>query len=304
MKVAVTGATGVVGKAAVRALVASGHDVFGLARTAGKARVVESLGAVPVHADLFDPDSLGAVFAGCDAVYHLATRVPIGSGSLREKAWREHDRILRRGAAAVAEAARFAGVRRLVQQSTTSVYADHGEDWITEEALLDITAATEPASIAESVAQAFAADCAGAQRTAVILRLGQVLGEDPQTRWMLGEARRRRAFTVGSPQAWTPVLHTDDLPGALLAALDAPGGTYNVGAAPVRRGELLAGFGAAVGRPAPGLRRAPLLGDHAEPLRRSLRVATEHFTAQTGWSPSRPAFDVAWFDASVAAVVR
>jgi len=302
VKVAVTGATGIVGRAAVRALVEAGHDVFGLARTAGRARLVESLGATPVHADLFDPDSLLALFTGCDVVYNLATRVPVGS--LREKAWREHDRILRRGAAAVAEAAERAGVRRLVQESTCSLYADHGEEWVTEDALLDITVATEPASMAESAAQCFAADSLGAQRTAVILRLGRILGEDPQTRWMLGEARRRRAFVVGPAEAWTPVLHIDDLAGALAAALDAPGGTYNVAAEPVRRRELLAGFAIAVDRPAPGMRRSPLRGDHAEPLRRSVRVATEHLTAQTGWAPLRPIFDPSWFDALVAVGAR
>lgn len=299
MKVAVTGATGVLGRAAVRALVSAGHDVFGLARTAGKAQLLESYDVTPVHADLFDRDSLVAMFTGCDVVLNLATHVPVGS--LREKAWREHDRILRWGAATVAEAAAAAGVRRLVQESTSSVYADHGDGWITEDSLLDITAATEPASMAESVAQSFAADVPGGQRTAVILRWGRILGEDPQTRWMLGETRRRRAFTVGHPEAWTPVVHTDDLGGAVLAALEAPGGTYNVNAEPVRRSELLAGLGEALGRPAPGLRRAPLLGDHAEPLRRSLRVCAEHLTAQTGWTPLRPTFDATWFAPLVAA---
>ena len=93
MKVAVVGATGVIGTSAVRALVAAGHDVFALARTPDKAESLESRGATAVSADLFDHDSLVALFEGCDAVVNAATRIPVGFRAARSSAWRENDRL-------------------------------------------------------------------------------------------------------------------------------------------------------------------------------------------------------------------
>ena len=51
MKVFVAGATGVLGRQLVPQLVARGHEVVGMARTASKQDLVRSLGARPVVAD-------------------------------------------------------------------------------------------------------------------------------------------------------------------------------------------------------------------------------------------------------------
>ena len=75
---------------------------------------------------------------------------------------------------------------------------------------------------------------------------------------------------------------------AVVAALHAPKGVYNVGAAPVLRGELVDGYAKAAGVDSaaflgPVLRR--LAGSRIEPLTRSLRISSDHFSAQTGWQP-------------------
>jgi nucleoside-diphosphate-sugar epimerase len=57
MKVFVAGATGVLGRALVPQLVARGHDVVGMTRTASKQDLVRSLGARAVVADALDPDA-------------------------------------------------------------------------------------------------------------------------------------------------------------------------------------------------------------------------------------------------------
>ena len=48
------------------------------------------------------------------------------------------------GVANVVEAARTAGVRRVVQESVSMLYADQGDEWITEQSPVDITPMTEP----------------------------------------------------------------------------------------------------------------------------------------------------------------
>lgn len=298
MKVAVTSATGVLGRAAVATVAGAGHDVRGLARTAAEAQRLEAWGATPVCADVADRDALVAAFTGCDAVCSLAPEAPVGRRNGRGRAWRDHDRSRSRAAVAVAAAARAAGVRRLVQESTSLLYADHGEEWVTEQSLLDITAATEPATVAEAHAQGFGAECRGGERSAVILRFGQVLGDDLASLCMARSALRGRPVGFGRPEGWAHVVHTDDLGGAVLAALRAPAGTYNVGAQPVRRAEIAAAVGEALDRPAPDLHgrlRTRLAGSRAESWGRSLRVSSDEIVAHTGWSPDRPVLGADWF---------
>lgn len=295
MKVAVVGATGVIGTSAVRALVAAGHDVFALARTPDRAESLESRGATAVSADLFDPDSLVALFEGCDAVVNAATRIPVGFRAARSSAWRENDRLRTEGVRRVTEAAREAHVRRLVQESISLVYADHGDDWIDEQSSLGINSATEPAAVAESHVQDYQSDL----RQGVVLRFGLLVGDDDTTRFLLRGARRGRPIGLGSPDGWVHPLHTDDVGPAVVAALTAPSGVYNVGAEPVRRRDLVQGFADAVGRDSVGfmgpmLRR--LSGRRAEPVTRSLRVTSEHFRGRTGWTPRRAHFDASWLE--------
>ncbi len=302
MKVAITGATGVIGMAAVRSLVAAGHDVVGLARTPEKAAMLETLGAVPVITGLFDEAGLTAMFNGCDAVCNFATHVPVGLAGIRPRNWRKHDRLRTEGVAAVVRAARAAGVRRFVQESMSLLYADQGDAVVTESSPLAITRATEPVAVAETHVQEFQTGL----RAGVVLRLGMIIGDDPLTRWRLQAARNGRPVGVGAAGAWSHPLHTDDLGTAVLAALRAPSGFYNVGAEPVRRAELVRGFQVAAGHPAhrvsrrgsgfagPVARR--IVGARLEPLARSLRVSSELFTSQTGWTPQRVRFDASWFN--------
>jgi nucleoside-diphosphate-sugar epimerase len=297
VRVAVTGATGVIGMAVVPELVRAGHQVVGLARTPEKARLLRAAGATAVHASLLDHDRLVAMFDGADVVCNFATHVPVGLAAMRPGAWRSNDRLRTDGVRRVLEAARVAGVRRVVQESVSFLYADQGDDWIDEDAPLDITRATEPACVGESHVQ----DYSCGSRIGVVLRLGMIVGDDPLTRFQLRLLRQGHATGLGTPEGWAHVVHTDDLGPAVLAALSAPSGVYNVGAQPVRRHELVGGFSVAAGRESiefmgPVLRR--LGGVRLEPLGRSLRVCSERFVAATGWSPRRSTFGASWLDSA------
>lgn len=293
MKVSVVGATGVVGSAVVRALVEAGHDVCALARTADKASLVERWGATAVHADLSEPQSLVTMFEGCDVVVNTASRC-LGSGTHGRVAdWRADDRLRVEGARTVTAAAREAHVRRLVQASSSLLYADAGDAWIDEDAPLAINPVTEPACEAESLAEEFRSDL----RQVVVLRLGVLVGDDPTTRRALHAARRGRPVWPGPVDGWVHPLHTDDVGPAFAAAVGAPGGTYNVGAEPVRRWVLQQTYARAVGRSEPGsggLWRLVRSGKRAEPATRSLRVSSERFREAAGWMPRRAAFEPSW----------
>jgi 2-alkyl-3-oxoalkanoate reductase len=66
MKVFVAGATGVLGRALVPQLVARGHEVVGMTRTASKQDLVRSLGARPVVADALDADAVAQAVASAE----------------------------------------------------------------------------------------------------------------------------------------------------------------------------------------------------------------------------------------------
>ncbi len=113
MRVAVTGGTGVVGRAVVGHLVGSGHGVRALVRADSSVALISGLGAEPVRGDLHDRDSLDRLLFGSDWVFHVAgvnQLCPADPGVL----WRANVA----GTRAVMEASRAAGVGRLVHTSS------------------------------------------------------------------------------------------------------------------------------------------------------------------------------------------
>lgn len=113
MKVAVTGGSGVVGKALVRLLVDRGHEVIALARSDLAAMQLHKLGAIPTAGDVTDPDSLGAFVEGSDVVFNVA--------GVNELCTRDPARMWRvnvDGALSVLSACQQRGVPRLVQTSS------------------------------------------------------------------------------------------------------------------------------------------------------------------------------------------
>ena len=293
MKVFVTGATGVLGSAAVSSLLGYGHAVAGIARDDVKAAALEVAGVVPVRAQLLDLDAMTGALEGFDAVCNLATHIPVGGAALRPRAWKVNDRLRVQGSQVVAQAARDAGVRRLVQESVSFVYADGADEWITEESTISVTRGTDPAAVAEDNASRFG----NASRHAVILRFGWFVGDDPMTRWRLRQAELGRAATVGDPQGWTHLVHPDDAGTAVAAALAAPSGVYNVGAEPERRVTVNQIFAAAVGRDKPATMPRLMVrigGERLAPLARSQRVCSAKLHEVTGWKPVHDVFDQSW----------
>lgn len=293
MKVFVTGATGVMGRFAVRALLVDGHQVTGLARGIDKARALESVGVAPLAVHLFDVDALAEAFRGFDVVCNLATHIPVGLSGMRPGAWRVNDRLRTEGSRIVAAAAQAAGVRRLIQESASMLYTDGGDDWITETSPLTVTRALEPAAVAEANASGFA----GASREAIVLRFGTMVGDDAMTRWLLERARAGRPIGFGNADNWAHLVHPEDAGTAVAAAVHAPGGVYNVGADPVRRRDMLTVFSEIVDRPNIGFMPrivVRMAGERLEPLTRSHRIASTKLHDMTGWKPAHPVFDTLW----------
>lgn len=283
------------GRSTIPALHDAGHTVVGLARSAKAAKVVAARGAEPAIADLFDAAALGRAMQGCDAVINFATRVPIGFTMLLPGAWRTNDRIRSHATGIVAKAAREAGVGRLVQQSLSFVYADHGDDWIDEHSAIELTRASEHVVVAEGEID----DFTRSGGVGVSLRFGQIAGPDGTTAWLLRRARAGRPIGIGARDSWAHVVHADDIGTAAVAALTAPAGAYNVGAEPVKRGDMADTFALVGGRKEGRFFSRPIMwlgGQRLEMISRSQRVSSQRFCDRTGWHPQYPKLTPDWFD--------
>lgn len=118
MRAFVTGGSGFVGRNLIAALKVRGDEVRALARSASAMAAVTEAGAEPFEGDLSDADKLKPGMEGCDTVFHAAAYVK-GWG-LREEFYESNVR----GTERVLEAARAAGVKRLVHVSTEAVLVD------------------------------------------------------------------------------------------------------------------------------------------------------------------------------------
>lgn len=117
MRVLVTGATGKVGHAVAGALAQRGDDVRVLVRDAARAAGVVPPGVQAVVGDVTDAASLDPAVEGCEVVFNA---MGLPEQWVRDE--RIFDRVNAQGTLAVAQAARRAGVRRLVHTSTEDVF--------------------------------------------------------------------------------------------------------------------------------------------------------------------------------------
>ena len=287
MRVFVAGATGVIGHRAVARLVGAGHQVTGVSRSPEKDTVLESLGARPVRVDLFDLAAVSVAVVGHDAVVNVATKIPPVGDMRRAGAWDENERIRREASTHLVDAAIAAGASVFVQESLAFLYGDHGDAWI------DASATPWGASRFNGAVEAAEVNVdrfRAAGGRGVVLRFGRFYAADSdQAESALAAARRGLLLDVGDPQSFTPMIDADDAAAAVVAALAAPSGTYDiVDDTPLTRAEQCDALAAAVGRRR--LWRAPkrMRPRQADYLAASQRVSNAAFRGATGWRPSSP----------------
>lgn len=117
MRALVTGATGKVGNAVARALMARGDEVRALVRDPARAAGVLPEGVEPVRGDVTYPDSVVTAAEGCELVFNA---MGLPEQWLADEGEFEHVNAI--GSETVVRAAARAGARRVVHTSTIDVF--------------------------------------------------------------------------------------------------------------------------------------------------------------------------------------
>ena len=252
MKVLVTGATGLMGRAAARQLLDRGDEVTVLQRHPA------GLPCREVLADIADPAAVARAFRGQDAVLHLAAKVDAYGR------WPDYQRVNVDGTRTVIDGCRTAGVPRLVNVSSPSV-AHAGRPLVGAGAEPpDPATAGSAYSRSKAIAEKLATAADSADLAVLTIRPHLVWGPgDTQLiAPVVQRARAGRLPLIGTGAALIDTTYLDNAAAALVAAVDACGRVHGEALVvsngePRPVGELLRRICAAAGVPPPR-RRVPL----------------------------------------------
>jgi nucleoside-diphosphate-sugar epimerase len=296
MRIIVTGASGVIGRSSLPGLLAGGHDVVGFHHGDAGAEQLRQAGVEPRRVDLLDAAAVRRELRGADAVIHLATAIPPLAKVTKAHHWALNDRLRSEATRLLVEAAEWAGVRRVVAESVSFNYVDRGGHWITEDDEVEpVFRPTSSALVSEENVARFAADGA----IGVSLRFAQLYGPGRASHELVEAVRARKVPMVGAGDNYVSSIHVEDAGAAVVAALRAPSGRFNVADdQPLRARERLALQVASVGAPPPRHVPAPiarlLVGKAVHQLTVSQRILNRRFRDATGWVPRYPSLREGW----------
>jgi nucleoside-diphosphate-sugar epimerase len=272
VRIAVLGATGVLGRLVVQRLAQRGHKVVAVARDVTRVREVANVRAM--QGDILDPVSLERGVAGCQAVLHLATAIPKPGGVSN---WAANDRVRIDGTRNLLAAARAHAVERYVQQSVAMVLTGP------RDALLDDA---EPRALSPVLASAVEMERMVAESPLdwVILRGGAFYG--PGTGRIEEWTRRARGGNLvlpGDGGDYVSLVHVEDMADVVVLATLLPRGKVTLNVVddrPVEYRELFEYVASVNG--------ARVAGDGAPCLLPSFRVSNARTKTVLGWQPRYP----------------
>jgi 2-alkyl-3-oxoalkanoate reductase len=302
MKVFVAGATGVLGRELVPRLVARGHEVVGMTRSASKQDLVRSLGARPVVADALDPDALAQAVASAEpeVIVHQLTALS-GEFDMRniDRFFATTNRLRTEATDHLLAAARAVGARRFVAQSFAGwPTARTGGPVKGEDAPFDPDPPDKLRPMLDAIRHLEEAVIGAGSLEGVVLRYGGFYG--PGTTLSADSAashsaaiRKRQFPVVGDGGGIWSFVHVADAAAATAVAVESgESGIYNVvDDEPAPACDWMPELARALGAKPP--RRVPrwlgrlLAGEAATVMMTEMRGASnEKAKRELGWTPS------------------
>ena len=257
MKILIAGASGAIGRPLISRLVAAGHDVVGITSSEHGLQTIKENGAKGVVANALDAQAVRLAMNEVrpDAVIDELTSLPKHYTPEEMRAAAIRDRTIRlEGGGNLFNAARAAGARRYIVQSTGFFYAP-GSGLATETEPLAIDASPAVSGSVRTYTQIEQRVFSSPDPEAVALRYGFFYG--PGTWFTPGgdvanQVRDRKFAIAGFGQGVWSWVHVEDAAAATVAALECAPGIYNiVDSDPSEMSVWLPAFAAFVGAPEP-----------------------------------------------------
>jgi 2-alkyl-3-oxoalkanoate reductase len=303
VRVFVAGGTGALGQHLLPQLVAAGHQVSALTRSAGKAEAVESAGAEPVVADALDKGALLAAVREVrpEVVIHQLTALTNATNYRRfDKEFALTNRLRTEGTDNLLAAAQAAGAGRFIAQSFAGWPAERtGGRVKTENDPFDPAPPANQRRTMEAI-RYLERQVSAASLDGMVLRYGGFYGPGSNMTRSgdIAELVRKRRFPiVGDGSGVWSFCHLEDAASATVAAVErgAPG-IYNVcDDEPVEIATWLPEYARAVGAPQP--RRIPvwlgrlLAGDVVVSMMTQVRGASNaKAKVALDWKPQYPTY--------------
>jgi nucleoside-diphosphate-sugar epimerase len=226
--VLITGATGALGPAVVRAFLSAGWDVRTLSRSPQAAGALAA--TVPhLSVDITDQQALERAMHDVDVVVHMAALLHVADPPPRLE--HEYQRVNVHGTATVMAAAQACSVRRVVALSSICVYG-------AQSGLLDENSAPAPdtmyaVSKLHAEHEVLGARAATGEPLAVVLRLAAVYGPGIKGNYrrLVEDLARGRFVPVGHGSNRRTLVFEEDVARAIVLASthpSAPGQIFNV----------------------------------------------------------------------------
>ncbi len=286
MKVAITGATGLVGSRLVEKLNAEGHQIIVLTRNPDKAKKVFPNSVFPqVEIVQYNPKESGEwqkVISGCDGVINLAG-APIAerwSPQYKQEILSSRQIVTQKIVEAIKKAENKPQV--LVSASAIGYYGT------SETATFDETSSSGNDFLAE-VCQKWEAEATKVKEAGVRLvipRIGIVLANGGALGKMIGPFQMFAGGPIGSGRQWFSWIHRDDLVNLIIEALKRPDmeGVFNATTPnPVRMSQFCQTLGEVMNRPSwlpvPDFVLELLLGDGSKVVLEGQQVLPKHTQA-------------------------
>jgi nucleoside-diphosphate-sugar epimerase len=306
MKVFVAGATGALGMQLIPQLVAQGHQVVGMTRTAAKQDALRAMGARPVVADALDPDAVARAVAEAEpeVIVHQLTALS-GVMDMRhlDRFFATTNRLRTEGTDHLLAAGRAVGARRFVAQSYAGwPFARTGGPVKVESDPLDPHPPRVLRATLEAIRHLEQAVTGIQWGTGLVLRYGAFYGPgtgislDPHAS-MAKLIRARQFPLVGDGGGVWSFVHIEDAASATVAAVErGSAGIYHIvddEPAPVR--EWLPALACALGARPPW--RVPrwlgrlAAGEAAAVMMTEVRGASNaKARRELGWEPRYPSW--------------
>jgi dihydroflavonol-4-reductase len=253
-RVLVSGASGFVGSAVVRALLRHGYPVRALARASSDTANLDGLDVEIVHGDLLDMPSLERALQDCEGLFHVAADYRLWARDPREIR-----RCNLRGTHNILLAAQRRGVRRSVHTSSVATLGLHQDGTPSDEAtLVRLADMIGEYKRSKFLSEALVRRCARAGNDIVIVNPATPVGPrdrkpTPTGRMILDAARGRMPAFVDTGLC---VVHVDDVAeGHVLAyQYGRRGRRYVLGGENMSLQSILATIAELTGRRAPWLK--------------------------------------------------